>query len=192
MENRKHILLHSCCGPCSTACIERLLPDYDVTVLYANSNITDPEEYEKRKLNQLTVIQRTNEKIKKGFFPEASLVNFLEGEYDPDLFYELVKGFEQEPEGGARCPICFRMRLKEAAKMAAIIGIPYFTTTLPVSPHKNFEQIAEIGREEGEAHGAEFVPFDFKKRDGFKRSIELSKEFDLYRQNYCGCSFSKR
>lgn len=187
----KRILLHSCCGPCSTACLERLLPDYDVTVLYANSNITEPEEYRHRLETQKQVIEAVNGKIAAGVYPGAP-VELWEGPYEPERFLEWVRGYEQEPEGGARCSICFRMRLAEAADAAKAGSFDCFTTTLPVSPHKNFSLIAQIGQEEGERVGIPFVPFDFKKKDGFKRSIELSREYDLYRQNFCGCIFSKR
>ena len=188
MEEKTRLLLHSCCGPCSTACIERLLASYDVTLFFSNSNITDREEYEKRKENQLTVVRAFNDLLP----PDRRPIDFFEGEYRPDEFFRRVEGLEDEPEGGARCPVCFRMRLEDAAAMAVILGIPYFTTTLPVSPHKNFAQISAIGGEVAKQFGVQFLPFDFKKQDGFKRSIELSKDFGLYRQNYCGCKFSER
>ena len=187
MEERARLLLHSCCGPCSTACIERLAASYDVTLFYSNSNITDREEYEKRKENQLIVIRAFNDLLPADRRP----IDFIEGEYRPEEFLSRVKGLENEPEGGLRCPVCFRMRLEDTAAMAVVLGIPYFTTTLPVSPHKNFAQISAIGEEVASAFGVTFLAFDFKKKDGFKRSIELSKEFGLYRQNYCGCDFSR-
>ena len=200
---RPKILLHSCCGPCSTACIERLLPQYDVTVFYANSNITDEAEYRLRLETQKQVVDAVNRKIADGVYgaqstgnaekaPPIAPVQLMEGPYDPDRFLALVRGYEDAPENGDRCPICFRMRLAEAADTAKRLRFDYFTTTLPVSPHKNFSLIAQIGEEEGTRAGIPFEAFDFKKKDGFKRSIELSKEYDLYRQNFCGCEFSRR
>jgi predicted adenine nucleotide alpha hydrolase (AANH) superfamily ATPase len=182
MSDRK-ILLHSCCGPCSSACLERLLPDHDVTVFYYNPCIDDPEEYEKRKENQLKLISAMS---------SMGNVDFAAGLYDPERYLELVKGLEEEPEGGARCSVCFRMRLLEAARYAKAHGYDAFTTTLTVSPHKNFKVISKIGEEVAEEVGIEYLPYDFKKKDGFLRSIQLSKKFGLYRQDYCGCRFSKR
>ena len=193
------LLLHSCCGPCSSACIERLLPDYDITVFYYNPCIDDRDEYEKRKANQIKLIQAINEtgiyrngEPVRTYNGEKPNVDFVEGDYDPERYLELVAGFEEEPEGGARCPICFRMRLTAAANYAKQHGFDAFTTTLTVSPHKNFPLISSIGEEVGRAAGIEYLLFDFKKKDGFLRSIQLSKEFGLYRQDYCGCNFSKR
>lgn len=180
------ILLHSCCGPCSSACIERLIPDYDVTVFYYNPCIDDPEEYELRKDNQIMLIHAVRETYDK------DRLNFAAGKYDPERYLDLVKGLEEEPEGGARCAVCFRMRLLEAAKYAKEHGFSKFTTTLTVSPHKNYKVISEIGREAGEEEGVEYMPFDFKKKDGFLRSIQLSKKYGLYRQDFCGCRFSRR
>jgi len=190
MEKEK-LLLHSCCGPCSTACIERLIPDYDVTVFYYNPCINDAAEYEKRKANQKKFIEAVNE---GGVYEDADgcRVGFAEGAYEPEEYETLVKGLEDEPEGGARCAVCFRQRLTGAAKYAKEHGFAKFTTTLTVSPHKNYRLISEIGRECAEAFGIEYLPYDFKKKDGFRRSVELSKECGLYRQDYCGCSFSKR
>lgn len=193
------LLLHSCCGPCSSACIERLLPDYDITVFYYNPCIDDRDEYEKRKTNQIKLIEAINEKglcrdgePVKTYDGEKASVDFVEGDYDPERYLELVKGLEDEPEGGARCPVCFRMRLTAAAEYAKREGFDAFTTTLTVSPHKNYPLISSIGEEVGNEIGIEYLPFDFKKKDGFLRSIQLSKEFGLYRQDYCGCGFSKR
>lgn len=193
------LLLHSCCGPCSSACIERLLSDFDITVFYYNPCIDDRDEYEKRKANQIKLIQAINESgiLRDGqpistYNGEAPSVDFVEGDYDPERYLELVKGFEDEPEGGERCPICFRMRLTAAAEYAKQHGFDAFTTTLTVSPHKNFPLISSIGEEVGNTVGIKYLPYDFKKKDGFLRSIQLSKEFGLYRQDYCGCNFSKR
>ena len=199
MDKGKKLLLHSCCGPCSSACIERLLPDFDITVFYYNPCIDDRDEYEKRKANQIKLIESINDKgiIRSGeavqtYDGKMPHVDFVEGDYDPERYLELVKGLENEPEGGARCPVCFRMRLTSAAKYAKANGYDAFTTTLTVSPHKNFPLISGIGAEVGEEVGIDYLPYDFKKKDGFLRSIQLSKEFGLYRQDYCGCNFSKR
>ena len=183
---KRRVLLHSCCGPCSTACIERLLPDYKVTVFFYNPNITDPEEYEKRKANQIKFIEAFNEEV-----PEEDRVVFIEGEYLPEDFFDVAKGLEDCPEGGDRCTECFKLRLDRTARAAIAMGYPIFGTTLTVSPHKNYQLISAIGTELGEVFGLEFLDMDFKKKAGFQRSIELSKKYELYRQNYCGCEFSK-
>ncbi len=183
---KRRVLLHSCCGPCSTACIERLLPDYKVTVFFYNPNITDPEEYEKRKANQIKFIEAFNEEV-----PEEDRVVFIEGEYLPEDFFDVAKGLEDCPEGGDRCTECFKLRLDRTARAALAMGYPIFGTTLTVSPHKNYQLISAIGTELGEVFGLEFLDMDFKKKAGFQRSIELSKKYELYRQNYCGCEFSK-
>ena len=183
---KRRVLLHSCCGPCSTACIERLLPDYKVTVFFYNPNITDPEEYEKRKANQIKFIEAFNEEV-----PEEDRVVFIEGEYLPEDFFDVAKGLEDCPEGGDRCTECFKLRLDRTARAALAMGYPIFGTTLTVSPHKNYQLISAIGTELGEVFGLEFRDMDFKKKAGFQRSIELSKKYELYRQNYCGCEFSK-
>ena len=183
---KRRILLHSCCGPCSTACIERLLPDYKVTVFYYNPCITDPEEYERRKANQIKFIEAFNKDV-----PEEDQVVFIEGEYLPEEYFDMVQGLEDCPEGGARCTECFKQRLDRTARAALAMGYPIFGTTLTVSPHKNYQLISLIGTELGEVYGLEFLDMDFKKKAGFQRSIELSKKYELYRQNYCGCEFSK-
>ena len=184
----RRLLLHSCCGPCSTAVIERLLPAYDITVFYYNPCITDPEEYEKRKQTQIRFLQELNEKA----CGDSCRVEFVEGEYDPSSYLELVRGLEAEPEGGARCTVCFRQRLAAAAAYAAEHGFPQFTTTLTVSPHKSYPLITAIGKEEAERAGVQYLDMDFKKKAGFQRSVQLSKEYGLYRQDFCGCEFSRR
>ena len=184
---KPELLLHSCCGPCSTACIERLLPDYRLTVFYYNPCITDGEEYEKRKENQIKLIGRMNEEL-----PEEDRISFAEGAYEPEEFLRLTKGREEDPEGGARCSICFLERLSGAADYAASHGFSIFTTTLTVSPHKDYRLITEIGKREAEKRGIEYLDANFKKKDGFRRSVELSKEYGLYRQDYCGCVYSER
>ena len=184
MSDKPKVLLHSCCGPCSTACIERLAPDYHIYVLYYNPCINDRDEYELRKANQIKFINAYNEKADK--------IEIVEANYDPENFEKLTTGFENEPEGGARCMICFSQRLEETAKKAKELDMDFFTTTLTVSPHKNYELISKIGKEMAKKHGTDFLDIDFKKKAGFQRSIELSKEYGLYRQNYCGCNYSKR
>lgn len=184
---KKDLLLHSCCGPCSTAVIERLAPDYNITVFYYNPCITEADEYERRKENQIKFIDEYNKNTENEY-----VIRYLEGKYDPERYFEIVDGYEDEPEGGARCTLCFKMRLDESAYIAKEKGYQIFTTTLTVSPHKNYPLISEIGKEVAEKYNIEFLDLDFKKKAGFQRSIQLSKEYELYRQNYCGCIFSKR
>ena len=184
--DKRRILLHSCCGPCSTACIERLLPDYKVTIFYYNPNITDREEYEKRKANQIKFIEAFNEEV-----PEEDKVVFIEGEYLPEEFFDVARDLEDCPEGGERCTECFKLRLDRTARAAIVMGYPIFGTTLTVSPHKNYQLISAIGTNLADVYELEFLDMDFKKKAGFQRSIELSKKYELYRQNYCGCEFSK-
>ena len=185
-KTKPTVLLHSCCGPCSTACIERLAPDYHLCILYYNPCIDDEAEYELRKANQIKFINAYNETLGE------DKVEFLEATYEPEEYHKLVEGLEEEPEGGKRCTVCFGQRLGECAKIAKEKGFDYFATTLTVSPHKNYPLISQLGNEAGQQAGIEFLDLDFKKKAGFKRSIALSKEYDLYRQNYCGCNFSKR
>ena len=183
---KKHVLLHSCCGPCSTACIERLLPDYKITVFFYNPNITDAEEYQRRKEAQIHFIEEFNRSA-----GDEEKVAFIEGEYLPEDFYKVCAGYSNEPEGGLRCTECFKLRMERTAQVALKTGNPLFGTTLTVSPHKNYPLISSIGRELAGLYGLEFLDIDFKKKNGFQRSIELSKEYGLYRQNYCGCEYSK-
>lgn len=179
------MLLHSCCGPCSTAVIERLAEDWKITVFYFNPNITDPAEYEHRKAEQKRFITEYNEKA-------AVPVEFIEGDYDPDSFFALVSGHEEDREGGPRCSLCFWQRLGAAAALAASMGFDAFDTTLTVSPYKNYDVISEIGRKlEGE-YGVAYVSGNYKKKDGYRRSVALSNEYGLYRQHYCGCVFSEK
>lgn len=182
---RPTLLLHSCCGPCSTACIERLLDDYDITVFFYNPNMSDFEEYQRRTRAQRIVIERFNEIIGEG-----RNIKYIECPYEPEEFYHAVDGYEDEPEGGKRCTKCFGIRLGETARRAKQYEFDYFATTLTVSPHKNSKLISEIGNALGSKIGVKYLDENFKKKDGFKRSIELSKEFGLYRQDYCGCKFS--
>lgn len=182
---KNRLLLHSCCGPCSTACIERLIPDYKITVFFYNPNITDKEEYEKRKESQIRFINLYNEKL------QEDKIEFIEGEYVTDEFYKVASDFASEPEGGARCTECFKLRLERTAQAALRTGNNLFGTTLTVSPHKNYNLVSAIGCELAHKYGLEFLDVDFKKKAGFQRSIQMSKEYGLYRQNYCGCEFSK-
>lgn len=184
--SKNRLLLHSCCGPCSTACIERLLPDYNVTVFFYNPNITDREEYEKRKEAQLKFINLYNEKLS-----DKDKIQFIEGEYLPEEFYDVASEYASEPEGGVRCTECFKLRLERTAQAALRTGNTVFGTTLTVSPHKNYNLISAIGWEFSVKYNLEFLDMDFKKKAGFQRSIQMSKEYGLYRQNYCGCEFSK-
>ena len=191
------ILMHCCCGPCSSACIERLAPDYDMTLFFYNPCIDDRDEYELRKANLIKLADTINANGYVGFSPSETPLKYgpvkvVEGKYDPEDYLYAVKGLEGEPEGGARCAVCFRMRLMEAARYAKEQGFDGFTTTLTVSPHKNYQVISAIGREISEEVGIDYYPFDFKKKDGFLHSIRLSKAYGLYRQDYCGCRFSKR
>jgi len=177
------VLLHSCCAPCSSYCMEYLSQYFDLTMLYFNPNISPESEYRKR-------VEELKRLVKA--MPFKHQVDVVEGDYKPETFYAAVKGLEQEPEGGDRCLVCYEMRLREAAEYAKRLGCDYFTTTLTISPLKRADKINEIGFRLQEEYGVAFLPSDFKKRNGFKRSIELSAEYDLYRQNYCGCVFSRR
>lgn len=181
-DTAPRLLLHSCCAPCSSAVLERLSRYFRITVLYYNPNITDREEYDMRKAEQKRLIESM-------YF--ENLVDFIDGDYRPDAFFEKVKGLEKLPEGGERCYKCFTLRLSEAARVAHDGGYDYFTTTLTISPLKNADWINEIGEQTAEKYRVKYLVSDFKKKEGYKRSIELSKEFSLYRQNYCGCIFSK-
>ena len=172
------LLLHSCCGPCSSRCLETLKEKFAVTVLYYNPNITDRAEYEKRKGEQIRLLR------------ETGWADFLDCDYAPAAFFSAVKGLEEEKEGGARCYCCYELRLAETARVAAEKGFAFFCTTLSVSPHKNAQWINEIGERLEKEYGVQWLYSDFKKQNGYLRSVELAKEFHLYRQNYCGCVFS--
>ena len=183
---RSSLLLHSCCGPCSTSVIESLSDAFKVTVFFYNPNITDRDEYLKRRESQLLFINEYNKTVSID-----RQIAFLEGEYLTSEFYEAAKGLEDAPEGGARCTKCFILRLEKTAQMARMGGYDLFGTTLTVSPHKNYPLISSIGKDMALKYAVSFLDRDFKKKDGFRRSIELSKKYGLYRQNYCGCEFSK-
>ena len=180
-ENRvPSLLLHSCCAPCSSYCLEYLSQYFHIIVDYYNPNIYPEEEYHMRVQEQQRLIR------------EMDLgVSFLLGKYEPERFFSLAKGHETEAEGGERCFKCYRLRLEETAKAAKAGGFSYFTTTLSISPHKNAQVLNELGKEISDAFGVPYLYSDFKKKNGYRRSCELSTEYHLYRQDYCGCPFSK-
>jgi len=182
-EGRKpSLLLQSCCGPCSSYVLEAVTPHFQVTVFYYNPNMDTAEEYDRRVAAQKQLLERA------GYGDRVAL---QVADYDHAPFLEAARGLEQEREGGARCTQCFILRLEETARQAAAQGYDYFGTTLTVSPHKDAPRINQIGQALGEKYGVAWLPSDFKKKEGFKRSTILSKEYDLYRQDYCGCEFSK-
>ena len=177
------LFLHSCCAPCSSYVLEYLSQYFEITVFYFNPNIAPEEEYRKRVEEQRRLIEQ---------LPAVYPIQFEEGRYVPEEFYSRVRGLEKEPEGGARCRVCFELSLEEAARLASESGYDYYTTTLSISPLKNAQVLAQVAVEMGEKWGVRWLPSDFKKKEGYKRSIQLSAEYDLYRQNYCGCVFSRR
>lgn len=180
------LLLHSCCAPCSSYCMEYLREYFRITVFYYNPNITEREEYLKRVKEEIRLIDAYNLQTS-----ERNEIKFIEGDYEPDRFLEMAKGLENCAEGGERCFRCYEMRLRKTAELAEEMQFDYFTTTLTISPMKNAEKLNEIGERLGKEYGVHWLPSDFKKRGGYQRSIELSKEYGLYRQNYCGCVYSK-
>ncbi len=171
------LLLHSCCGPCSSGVIERLLDEYDVTVYYYNPNIYPAEEFEKRATTQEKYLKIMN-------------LPYIIGKYEPEKYYEIVKGLENAPEGGKRCEKCFYLRLFETAKYAKDNGFDCFTTTMSVSPHKDFELLNKLGNQISTEVGIDYLWANFKKKDGYLTSIRNSQKYDLYRQDYCGCVYS--
>ncbi len=177
------LLLHSCCAPCSSYVLEALSRDFSITVFYYNPNIYPEEEYWKRVEEQKEFIRR---------LPAVHPISFMEGVYDKENFYQAVKGLEHIPEGGERCFACFRLRLGEAVKRAKEGNFDYVTTTLTISPMKNAGKLNQIGEELCKKEGVCWLPSDFKKKNGYKRSTELSREYGMYRQDYCGCVFSLR
>lgn len=187
------LLLHACCAPCSSACLERVLDDFEITVYFYNPNITSEEEYRKRVEEEIRFIKEfTKKRNEEKGIVDAYVIHFVDGLYEPEKFYEAARGLEEEPERGGRCTRCYRLRLEESAKEAKKRGFDYFATTLTLSPLKDAERLNTIGEEVGNLYGVNYLPSDFKKKNGYKRSIELSNEYHLYRQNYCGCVFSKR
>lgn len=211
------LLLHSCCAPCSSYVLEYLAQYFSITVFYYNPNIYPEAEYEKRVEEQQRLIREMNAKNQPAYDEirrqeniqnaaegveakkasgqnrkEYHEIRFLAGQFDPQEFYHAVKGLEKIPEGGERCHACFRLRLAEAAKIAKEGNYDYVTTTLTISPLKNASVLNVIGREAADACGVAWLPSDFKKKNGYRRSVELSAEYGLYRQDYCGCVFSKQ
>ena len=184
MKIKQKILLHSCCAPCSTAVIERLKEEFEIVIFYYNPNIYPEEEYIKRKNEEIKYINHLNE------IDKENKISMLDSDYECEKFYEATKGYENEREGGARCAICFKLRLVETAKKAKENGFDLFGTTLTVSPQKNAELINSIGLGIEKELGVKFLVSNFKKNNGYKRSVELSKENNIYRQNYCGCEFA--
>lgn len=179
------LLLHSCCAPCSSYVLEYLCSRFDITVFYFNPNISSSLEYQKRVLEQKRLIEIYNRQQK------GLPIHILEGDYVPEQFLKAVRGLELCPEGGERCFLCYRLRLTETALMAKRLAFDFFGTTLTISPLKNAKKLNEIGMELEREYGIAWLPSDFKKKNGYKRSIELSGEYDLYRQDFCGCSFSR-
>ena len=177
------LLLHACCAPCSSACLEYLNENFDISLFYYNPNISPKEEFEKRLNEEKRLVSK---------MPLSGDIKVLEGEYNYGEFLEVVKGLENMPEGGERCFQCYRLRLEKTAALAKEKGFDYFCTTLSISPLKNSQKINEIGEAVAEKYGVKWLPSDFKKKNGYKRSIELSRQYGLYRQNFCGCVFSKK
>ncbi len=189
-EKGKTLFLHSCCAPCSSYVLEYLHHFFKITVFYYNPNITENQEYEKRMREQKQLIARLNDNRQKEK-DAGYLIEVIEGDYNKEDFLHRIKGMEQCPEGGERCFVCYELRLRETARCAKAFGADYFTTTLTISPLKNAAKLNEIGEQLEREYGVSFLPSDFKKKGGYQRSIELSREYGLYRQDYCGCIFSK-
>ena len=181
------LLLHSCCAPCSSYVLEYLRQYFEITVFYYNPNISIDVEYRKRVAEQKRLIDAYNQ------FPDSGYsISVIEGDYEPDVFYAAAKGLEQCPEGGERCFACYALRLRKTAELAKKLEQDYFTTTLTISPLKNAAKLNEIGERLSEQYQIPWLASDFKKKNGYKRSIELSAEYNLYRQNYCGCVYSQK
>ena len=192
------LLLHACCAPCSSYCLEYLRQYFDITVFYYNPNIMNEPEYWKRVEEEKRLIAEYNRQVESGEFEDmhsdqnARIINIMEGDYKVSDYLSAVKGLEDCPEGGERCTKCFELRLSESAKIAKDNGFDFFTTTLTISPLKDAERLNRIGEEMGDKYSVTWLPSDFKKKEGYKRSIELSHKFGLYRQDFCGCEFSRR
>ncbi len=175
------LLIHSCCGPCSSYVLSYLNKYFDITIYYYNPNIDTKEEFNKRLSEQKRLIKEMfNDEIK-----------VIDGEYIPSIYYSKIKGHEKDKEGGERCHICYKMRLEETAKFAKENNFDYFTTTLSVSPYKNAKVLNLLGEELEKEYNIKYLYADFKKKDGYKKSVMYSKEYNLYRQDYCGCVYSK-
>ena len=182
LKKKEKLLLHACCAPCSSAVLERISKYFDITILYYNPNITEEKEYNKRLEEIKTFIKKLN----------LDNVTVLPGRYNPEEFFDIAAGLEEEKERGKRCFKCYKLRLEETARQAEKLGFTYFTTTLSISPYKNSKWLNEIGEELNKVYNSTYLYADFKKKNGYKRSIELSKKFNLYRQDYCGCIYSKK
>ncbi len=190
-ESAPTLLLHSCCAPCSSYVLQYLSHYFQITVFYYNPNIYPSEEYWKRVKEQEDFIKQFSGRAggeQAAFYP----ISFLEGEFEQNRFYEAVKGLEHLPEGGERCFRCYGLRLRKAAEYAKRLHMDYFTTTLSISPLKNAGKLNEIGEQLAQEYGISYLCSDFKKKDGYKQSVALSKEYGMYRQDYCGCVFSKQ
>ena len=183
MSEPKKLLLHSCCAPCSSACIERLTPYFDITILYYNPNIEPLEEYEKRKNEEIRFIKE---------YPNIHKLDIIDCDYDNDKFLQIAKGLENEPERGKRCLKCYNLRMEYTALKAKELGYDYFATTLTLSPLKDSQVLNKIGYALSKKYDISYLPSDFKKQNGYKRSIELSNKYSLYRQNFCGCKYSRK
>ncbi len=181
LDHKPKLLLHSCCGPCSSYVITYLKDYFDITILYYNPNIEPRDEYEKRKSEQIKLIEELN-------IPSLSLIDI---EYENEVYRTFVKGYENEREGGSRCHLCYELRLNKTAIIAKENNFEYFGTTLTVSPYKNASVLNMLGEKLSKEYNVLWLYSDFKKKDGYKKSIELSKKYELYRQDYCGCLFSK-
>ena len=194
---KPRLLLHSCCAPCSSYVLEYLREYFRITVFYYNPNITESAEYAYRLAEEKRLIEEYNRQVEEQDLTgmhstsEAMKIDILEAPYDPERYFSAVRGLEECPEGGDRCGICFALRLGETARAAGEGGFDLFATTLTISPLKDADRLNEIGQKAGAKYGVPYLPSDFKKKDGYKRSIELSGQFGLYRQNFCGCVFSK-
>ena len=183
IEKKKKILLHSCCAPCSSAVIMALMDYFDITILYYNPNISPKEEYLKRKEEQINLIKKLK---------NITDINIIDCDYDNEIYEKRIKGYEDCPERGKRCNICFNLRLEKTAEIGQSKNFDYFCTTLTVSAYKDAKLINEIGKNLEKKYRIKWLYSDFKKNDGYKKSIELSKKFNLYRQDFCGCKYSKR
>ncbi len=183
LESPKKVLLHSCCAPCSSTCIERLTSYFDITILYYNPNIEPYDEYIKRKNEEIRFIRE---------YPNINKLDIIDCDYDNEKFLDIAKGLEDEPERGKRCLKCYNLRMEYTANKAKELGYDYFATTLTLSPLKDSQVLNNIGYAISKRVGILYLPSDFKKQNGYKRSIELSKEYNLYRQNFCGCKYSKK
>lgn len=218
-DNKRRLFLHSCCAPCSSYCLEYLRQYFQITVFYYNPNISLPEEYQHRVEEQKRFIAALNVQLSSpiaalneqlsfqiaasngqilsekeessGELSGLNRISFVEGPYEPERFFEMAKGLENCPEGGERCFKCYELRLREAARMAKEGGYDFFATTLTISPLKSAQKLNEIGEQLSKEYGVVHLPSDFKKKNGYKRSTELSLEYGLYRQDYCGCAYSK-